>query len=285
MDPFHGSPGSFLKIISGVFHDWVPQIPLMIVSMILLILFPFFVRNKKNALILLAVFIFPVSGLYFFCKLSQITHFITSRYFINFLPLFFIALYLSLDAIELKFRWLKRLLRLRLLFLILLIASNLLILPLYYRSEKQDFRGLVTYLKSHLREGDKIFVQSIAYIPGILHYFRIIPMGRHYAIPFEWKDSGNEVEFRKPFVYENRTFTIYSSNICCAQYVADGNRLWIIHGESTARRFKESSTGILKGYFDGSFASFRKFPSDASMFLFLWDPSSPNEKGIEMPIE
>ncbi len=41
--------------------------------------------------------------------------------------------------------------RLKLLFVILFIASNLVILPLYYRSEKQDFRGLVTYLKGQLR--------------------------------------------------------------------------------------------------------------------------------------
>jgi hypothetical protein len=285
MDPLHGSPGPFLKIISSVFNDWVPQVPLMIVSMTLFILFPFFAKDKKNVLILLALFILPISGLYLYCKLFHIMHFITSKYFINFLPLFFIALYLSLDTIELRLHRLKRFLRLRFLFLILLVASNLVILPLYYRSEKQDFRSLVTYLKGNLREGDKIFVQSIAYIPGILHYFGTIPTGRHYIIPFEWKDSSNEIEFKKPFVYENRTFTIYSSNICCTQYVADGNRLWIIHGESKVNKFSESCTAVLKGYFDGSFSFFRKFPSDASMYLFLCDPKSPDEEEIDIPIE
>ncbi len=285
MDPLHGSPGSFFDIISNVFHDWVPHTPLTIVSVILLVLFPILAGFRKNALVLLTVFVLPIGGLYFFSKLLNITHFFTSRYFINFLPLFFITLYLSLEAIESKFERLKGLLRLRFLFIILFITSNLVILPLYYRSERQDFRGLVTYLMTNLREGDKIFVQSIAYIPGMLHYFRIIPKDRHYKIPFELKDSGKEIEFRKPFTFENRTYTIYSSNICCAQYVEDGNRLWAIQGEPAAKKFSESTPSVLKGYFDGSFASFRKFPSDASMYLFLWDPSSPGEKAIDMPIK
>jgi hypothetical protein len=285
MDPLHGSPGSFLNIISNIFHDWVPHVPLTIASVILLILLPIFSPYRKNALILLAVFVFPIGGLYLFCKVLHIIHFVTPRYFINFLPLFFITLYLSLNAMEVKFQRLKRFLRLTPLFVILLIASNLIILPLYYRSEKQDFRGLVNYLKGNLQEGDKIFVQSIAYIPGILHYFRIIPKDRFYNIPYEWKDSGKEIEFKKPFLYGNRTYTIYSSATCCAQYIAEGNRLWIVQGEASAKKFGESTPSVLKGYFDGSFANFRRFPSDASMYLFLWDPMSPDEKGIEMPIE
>jgi hypothetical protein len=159
MDPFHTeSPGSFWYILDGILHDWVPHAPLMIVSVILLILFPLFSRFRKNAFVLLALFIFPIGGLYLFCELLNYTHFITSRYFISFLPLFLITLYLSLEAIELRFERLRRFLRLKYLFVILFIASNLIILPLYYRSEKQDFRGLVTYLKGHLQEGDKIFV-------------------------------------------------------------------------------------------------------------------------------
>ena len=122
-------------------------LPLMVTSIILLILFPFFSKNRRNALILLAVFVLPIGGLYLFCKLLNVTHFITSRYFINFLPLFFITIYLSLNAIEVRFDRIKKFMRLELLFLILFIASNLVILPLYYRSEKQDLRGLVTYLK------------------------------------------------------------------------------------------------------------------------------------------
>ena len=285
MDPFGGVPtGSFVHIISNVIHDWVPQTPLMIVSVILLILFPIFSKFRKNALALLAVFVFPIGGLYLFCELLNVNHFISSRYFINFLPLFFITLFLSLDVMEVRFEKLTRFLRLRLLFLILFIASNMVILPLYYRSEKQDFRGLANYLMGHLQEGDKIFVPTIAYIPGILHYFRIIPRGRYYLIPYEGEDSGKEIEFRKPFVYDNNTYTIYSSGTCCAQYIADGHRLWIVQGESTAKKFSETFPSVLKGYFDGSFASFRRFPSDASMYLFLWDPTSPGERGIDILI-
>ena len=68
------------------------------------------------------------------------------------------------------------------LFIVLFIVSNLVILPLYYRSEKQDLRGMVAYLKEHLREGDNIFVHTTGYMPGILHYFGIDPEGRHHVI-------------------------------------------------------------------------------------------------------
>jgi len=284
MDPLHTeSPGSFGYILYGVLHDWVPHAPLMIVSMIVLILFPIFLKFRKNALILPAVFALPIGGLYLFCKLLNITHFVTSRYFINFLPLFFITLYLSLEAMELKFEKLKKFLRLRFLFLILFIASNLIILPLYYRSEKQDFKGLVTYLKSNLRDGDKIFVADLAYFPGVLHYFESYPQGRHYLIPF-WQTLG-EIEHGKSFIYRDRKFNIYHSKICCTQYVADGSRVWIVVGKLKARKLKASTPSVFKGYFDGSFLNYHRFPTNASIYLFLWDPSSPDEKGINMPIE
>jgi hypothetical protein len=275
---------SFWGILYGVLHDWVPHIPLMVISVILLILFPAFSKNRKNTLILLGLFFLPIGGLYLYCKLLNITHFITSRYFINFLPPFFISLYLSLDAIKTKAEKIKRFMRLDLLFLFLFIASNLLILPFYYRAEKEDFRGLVNYLKANLREGDKLFDLSMEYTPGILHYFGVYPEGRHYVIPF-WKVSGGEVEYRKSFTYQNRTFTIYHSSTCCSQYLADGSRLWLIGGSEAAHKIKGHSHFVLKGYFDGSFLNFTKFPTDASIYLFLLDPSSPNEKGIGMPIE
>jgi len=285
MDPLHTeSPGSFGYILYGVLHDWVPHAPLMIVSIILLILFPFFSKFRKNSLILLAVFALPIGGLYLFCKLLNVTHFITSRYFINFLPLFFVTLYLSIDAIELKFERLKRFLRLRFLFVVLFIASNLIILPLYYRSEKQDFRGLVSYLKANLREGDKIFVGATGQMPPILHYFGVYPERRHHIMSF-WKDSEKIIKVEKSFIYRNKILRIIYSKTCCAEYVADGSRLWIIVDKWTAKRIKESFPCVLKGYFDGSFLNYNKFPADASMYLFLWDPSSPEEKGIDMPIE
>jgi hypothetical protein len=275
---------SFWGILSNVLNDWVPYSPLTIVSVILLFSLFFFSKSRENALILLSLFILPVGGLYLYCRLFNIYHFITSRYFINFLPLFLITLYLSLSAVENRFERLKKLIRLRLLFVILFIASNLVILPFYYRAEKQDFKGMVNYLKGQLREGDKLFDSDMAYTPGILHYFGVYPEGRHYAIPY-YKVSENEIEFRGSFISQNRKYTIYHSRACCARYVADGGRLWIIRGDSDANKIKGNSAWVLKGYFDGSFLNFNKFPTDASMYLFLWDPKSPEEKGIDMPIE
>lgn len=285
MDPYQAKVLiSFLEILYGVLHDWVPHIPLMIVSVILLILFPVFSKNWSNPLVLLGLFIAPIGGLYLYCKAFNITHFISSRYFVNFLPLFFITLYLSLSVIEGRFQRLRRFIRLRFLFIILFIASNLVILPLYYRSEKEDFRGLVNYLKVHLREGDKIFSVSMGYMPGILRYFGEYPEGRHYTIFFR-KFSTGEVEYRSSFTYQNRVFTIYHSNTCCHQYVVDGGRLWIVGGTKTEKLMKGNSQIVLKGYFDGSFLNFDRFPTDASIYLFLWDPKSPDEKGIDLPIE
>jgi len=285
MDPFHTeSPGSFWYILDGILHDWVPHTPLMVVTVILLILFLVFSKNRRDAFALLAIFMVPIGGLYLYCKLFSITHFITSRYFISFLPLFFITLYLSINAIENRFERLKKIMRLRLLFVILFIASNLIILPLYYRAEKEDFRGLVNYLKGQIQEGDKLFVSEMAYTPGLLHYFGVYPEGRHYSFPY-YKVSENEIEFRQSFTFQKRNYTIYYSRTCCTQYIADGSRLWIIGGDRTAKKLKENSPVVFKGYFDGSFLNFNKFPTDASMYLFLWDPKSPGEKGIDIPIE
>jgi uncharacterized membrane protein len=275
---------SFWSILYGIFHDWVPHIPLMIVSAILLILFPVFSKNRKNALVLLSIFILPIGGLYVYCKLFNITHFITSRYFINLLPPFFITLYLSLCAIEDKFERLRKLIRLRFLFIILFIASNLVILPFYYRSEKEDFRGLVTYLKSHLRDGDKIIVGTELYIPGMLYYLGVHPQGRLYLLPSR-KVSGEEIEYIVPLVIQNKKFTISYSKTYWHKYIADGNRLWLVVNKTMAKEIKKSSDFVLRGYFDGSFLNFNRFPMDASMYLFLFDPLSPNEKEIDMPIE
>jgi hypothetical protein len=285
MNPLHTeSPDPFWTVMFGVLHDWVPHAPLMIASVILLILFPIFSIPRRNAILLLAVFILPIGAVNLGCQFLHITHFITSRYFINFLPLFIISIFLSLNAVEFKFEKLKRVLRLELLFIILFIASNLSLLPFYYRSEKQDLRGLVTYLKNHLRRGDVIFTGTEGYFPGILHYFGARPEDRHYTARF-WKDSGNKMGFQKSFTYQDKTFTIYHSKTCCTQYVADGNRLWIIVGKHFAKEIKKNSPAVLKGYFDGSFLNYIKFPTDVSIYLFLWDPQSPDERGIDMPIE
>jgi hypothetical protein len=280
--------GLISNIMLGMFNDWAPLPPLTIASLILLFLFPFFSKNKGNTLILLALFVLPIGGLYLYCKLLRVTQFITSRYFINFLPLFLITLYLSLNTIEFKFERLKRFLWLgpKFLFLILLILSNFVILFPYYHSEKQDFRGLVNYLNTHIRDGDKIVVGTFTNISGILHYFGVNPKNRHYEIPYSWKEPDKLFEFKVSLVSQNRIFSIYHSNIPYAQYIEDGSRLWILLGKGPeGGKMKKNPSYVLKGYFDGSFAMFRRFPSDASMYLFLWDPKSPVEKGLDLTIE
>jgi NADH:ubiquinone oxidoreductase subunit 6 (subunit J) len=285
MDPFHTEgTGTLGSIIYWILHDWVLHVPLIIASLILLVLLPFFSRNKKNVFSLLAVCFLPIGGVYLICKVVNISHFITSRYFINLLPLFLISIYLSLTTIESKFERFRQIRSLTILFVIFFIASNLIILPLYYQSGKQDFRGLVAFLTSQLKEGDKVFVTSHGYIPGILHYLRVYPEGRHYFFPVR-RDDENKVEFIVPFIYKNRAFNIYHSKNCCTQFVLDKNRLWIVAEKQSAKEIKKLSPFIMKGYFDGSFLNFTKFPDDGSMYLFLWDPKSPREKGIDIPIE
>jgi hypothetical protein len=158
------------------------------------------------------------------------------------------------------------------------------ILPFYYRSEKEDFRGLVTYLKSQLRDGDKIIVGTELYIPGMLYYFGVHPQGRLYLLPSR-KVSGEEIEYIVPLVIQNKKFTISYSKTYWHQYIADENRLWLVVNKTMAKEIKKSSIFSLRGYFDGSFLNFNRFPMDASMYLFLCDPLLPNEKEIDMPIE
>jgi hypothetical protein len=284
-DVFRVDVGSFWNVIWGTFNDWAPFVPLTVISIILLLLFPIFSKNRKNTFLLLALIFSPILGLYIFYKIFNINHYFTSRYVINFLPFFFISIFLSLNAIEVKFdRW-KRILRFRLLFLILFIASNLLILPLYYRSEKQDFRGLVSYLEGQLQDGDKIFVKSTAYIPGMLHYFKVYPGSRHYNFPVWVDDSGNEILAEVRLISSEKRVTIHYSSLGYSRYTVDRGRLWIIVDKTDLKEIKKCSTCVFRGYFDGTFCNFRRFPSDASMYLFLRDPKSANERGIEMPFE
>jgi hypothetical protein len=276
--------GSFLSIVHWILNDWAPHAPLMMTSALLLILFPFFSKSRKNALILLSLFFLPVSGLFLFCKLFQITHFVSSRYFINFLPLFFITIYLSLHAIEVKFHHSKKIMRLTPLFITLLIISNITLLPLYYRSEKQDFRRLVVFLNEYLRDGDKIIVANSSDIVGILHYFKAYPKGRFYFLPTR-RVSETEIETKISLNSQNREFVISHSKTYWNQYLVEENRVWLVVGKIDAKKFRMNRGFVLKGYFDGSFLNCTRFPDDASMYLFLWDPKSPEEKGIDMPIE
>jgi hypothetical protein len=202
------------------------------------------------------------------------------------MPLFLIALYLSIEAIERKFTFFKKYVRFHWLFLFLFIASNVVILPLYYRSEKQDFRGVARYLQQQIRNGDIIYLGGTFFFPGILHYFGIFPEGRHYELR-TYQNPQMEIEFvMTPLSYRNVTIPVYYSKRCCSQYVVDGSRLWIVVGRNQAsQKIMRDSPAVLKGFFDGSFVNFDRFPRDASIYLFLWDPQSPGEKGIDMPIE
>jgi hypothetical protein len=157
-------------------------------------------------------------------------------------------------------------------------------LPFYYRSEKQDYRGVVTYLKGHLKDGDKIIVGNAMYISVMLHYFGVHPAGRHQIIP-AWKVSELEFEHRMPLVYKGIRFTIIYSKSHWFRYFTDGSRLWIASDKKDAKMIMQILHCPLKGYFDGSFLNFNRFPMDASIYLLLWDPQSPDEKGIDMPIE
>lgn len=275
--------GSLIFIFYGILHDWMPQVPLMIVSMLLIILFPILAKEKVNAIILFSISILPVVGLYFFCKLFNITHFITSRYFINLFPIFIISIFLSIESIEARFNRIRSIFRLPLLFMILFIVSNLILLPLYYSSEKQDLRGLVTYLKGQIREGDSIYVTSVGYIPAMLHYFNIHPKNRYHLISV-YIFPKDELVYTIQFSYQGKLFSIFSSKTFGKQYIKDGGRLWIVLTKPYAKLMTQSSF-VFKGYFDGSFLNFNRFPTDASLYLFLWDPSSPDEKGINIPIE
>jgi hypothetical protein len=99
------------------------------------------------------------------------------------------------------------------------------------------------------------------------------------------KVSEKEIEYRVGLIYQDFKLTIIYSNSYWFRYFSDGSRLWIVADKKHAKRFKQQSHCILKGYFDGSFLNFSRFPTDVSMYLLLWDPKSPDGKGIEMPIE
>lgn len=237
-------------------------------------------------MVLLSTLFLPIIGLYLFCRVFNFSHFISSRYFITFLPLFLIALYLSLEGVEDRFKMLNRSIRLRFVFILFFILSNIVILPFYYGSEKQDLRGLVLYLKQHIRPGDKIYLAGVFFFPGLFHYFGVYPEGRHHDLT-TYRDADKGIEYvMMPLVYQNKFVPIYYSKACCSQYMTDGNRLWIvIGGQQSAKAIGKKSPAVLKGYFDGSFLNFNRFPTDASIYLFLWDPKSSGEKGIDMLIE
>jgi hypothetical protein len=269
------STTSFWSILYGVFNDWTPHLPLMIVSFILLILFPILSRFHKNALLLLAVFVSPMLGVYLFCKAIDFSHFVTSRYFINFLPLFLITLFLSVEALEERFEIYLKALRLKFLFVILLVASSLVILPVYYRSEKQDFKGLANYLTAHIQEGDKIIVSPKLYIHGLLYYFGIDPSQNREYLLSERRISKDETECSISLFYKGKRFTISHSKTYWNRYIAERDRVWLVVDKETAQRIMKVYPVSQKAYFDGSVLCLVRFPTDVSMYLLLFNPLTP----------
>jgi hypothetical protein len=86
--------GSLWNIFLGIFNDWVPFAPLTAMTMVLLVLFLLLSPYRKNALLLVGSVFLPVGGLFLFSKLFHIQHFFSSKYVINFLPLFLISIFL-----------------------------------------------------------------------------------------------------------------------------------------------------------------------------------------------
>jgi hypothetical protein len=196
---------------------------------------------------------------------------------------------MSLEDIEDKLKKLRNLIRLKSIFAILFIASNLLILTFYYQSGKPDFRGLANYLKDEIQDGDQIILSTIAHFPPLLHYFGVSPKGRNYLIPCS-KISEDSFECTFSLIMENKKFALSYSNKKWLRFDLleknqDIGRLWLVVNKVTFEKLKAYPPCIFKGYFDGRFLNFDKFPTDDSMYLFLWDPKSLEEKGMNMPMK
>ncbi len=111
---------------------------------------------------------------------------------------------------------------------------------------------------------------------GILFYFGITPVSRHYTARIV-KQGDKLVGLKRSFYYNRNEYIIYYSNTCCEQYIADGSRLWIVVGKSGRVEVEKNLSCKRMGYFDGSFLNYNKFPANASMYLFLCDPSPSNQ--------
>ncbi len=286
MDPYQEELiHSFSEVLYWMLHDWTIHLPLMILSALFLALLPKWSKYKRNGLIFLGMIFLPLTTIYWVCYLLKINHFFSSRYFINFLPIFLISIYLSILSLESRVERLKRFVRPNLFFLVFFIMSNLAILPFYYQSEKMNLRGLANYLKGELKEGDVLFdsVKSMGLMPGILHYFGTYPDGRQYVYMIS-TFANNELEFSKSFTYQNKEFSIYHSSSCCNRYIQHQNRVWLLTDKPNALKLKDIPGLVPKGFFDGSYMNDYRFPFDASIYLFLLDPKSPNQKGIDLPV-
>jgi hypothetical protein len=62
------------------------------------------------------------------------------------------------------------------------------------------------------------------------------------------------------------------------RYLTESNRVWIVANKEAAKKIKERFQCDMKGFFDGSFLNFTRFPTDASLYLLLWDPKAATKK-------
>ena len=93
------------------------------------------------------------------------------------------------------------------------------------------------------------------------------------------------MEYAVPLIMEKKAFTISYSKTYWLQYLLDKDRVWYVAGKKPAEDLRQVPAFVLKGYFDGSFCNLYRFPTDASMYLFLWNPLPSREKGIDKLIE
>jgi hypothetical protein len=140
-------------------------------------------------------------------------------------------------------------------------------------------------LTEHIQAGDKVVVSQKLYIRGLLYYFGIgLSENRDYLLS-QRKVSEDETEYSMSLFYKDNKFTISHSKTYWNHYIAEGNRVWLVADNKTAKEIKKVYPFVLKGYFDGSVLNLVRFPTDASMYLLLLDPKSPGEKGMNMSIE
>jgi hypothetical protein len=157
-------------------------------------------------------------------------------------------------------------------------------LPFYYRSAKQDYRGLTAYLTAQIREGDRVVMGNPIYIHVVLHHLGIYPDGRHYVIPAR-KVGPDELEYAVEVRHKGVSFTVLYSRAHWFKYFQDAGRLWIVSDKRNAKMLRDEFSCVFKGYFDGSFVNLERFPIDASLYLFLWDPKGTREKGLDLPLD
>lgn len=63
-------------------------------------------------------------------------------------------------------------------------------------------------------------------------------------------------------------------------YIANGKRGWFVVFKKTTEEIGKIYAIILKGCFDGCVLNLLRFPRDVSMYLLLFDPSSPEKNVI-----